>query len=130
MRRNGTRHFKLRATPQMGRSCVFQDDLLEPWPISAKESVTPATTADQERAALNLLAGQCSNLPLVPSQLSIAGEQSGGWSIKWGTTANGGSGIEVGGTNPSSSPYMWGHNSCSSRCGWRSGSLRVPKGSG
>ena len=24
MRRNGTRHFKLRATPQMGRSCVFQ----------------------------------------------------------------------------------------------------------
>ena len=24
MRRNGTRHFKLRATQQMGRSCVFQ----------------------------------------------------------------------------------------------------------
>ena len=28
MRRNGTRHFKLRATPQMGRSCVFQADRL------------------------------------------------------------------------------------------------------
>ena len=28
MRRNGTRHFKLRATPQMGRSCVFQVDVL------------------------------------------------------------------------------------------------------
>ena len=28
MRRNGTRHFKLRATPQMGRSCVFQDKML------------------------------------------------------------------------------------------------------
>ena len=26
MRRNGTRHFKLRATPQMSRSCVFQVD--------------------------------------------------------------------------------------------------------
>ena len=24
MRRNGTRHFKLRATQQVGRSCVFQ----------------------------------------------------------------------------------------------------------
>ena len=105
-------------------------DLLEPWPISAEESVTPATTADQERAALNVLAGQCLNLPLIPSQLSIAGEQSDGWSIQWGPTANRGSGIRVGGTNPSSSPYMWFSRSCSSRCGWGSAIRRAPKGSG
>ena len=33
VRRNGTRHFKLRATPQMGRSCVFQvQERLYRWP--------------------------------------------------------------------------------------------------
>ena len=30
MRWNGSRHFELRATPQMGRSCVFQDETTHP----------------------------------------------------------------------------------------------------
>lgn len=109
---------------------LTDNDLLEPWPISAEESIEPATPADQERAALNVLAGQCTNLPLAPSQVTIAVETSGGWSIKWGTTANSGSGIHVGGTSPSSSPYQWGRRSCAYRCHWRSGTLRAPKGSG
>lgn len=109
---------------------LTDNDLLEPWPISAEESVAPATIADQERAAFNVLAGKCRNLPLVPTQITIAAEPSGGWNIKWGPTAKGGSGIRVGGTTPSSSPYRWGRGSWGHRCCGSSRTLRTPKGSG
>ena len=33
MRWNGSRHFELRATPQMGRSCGFQVKKRQLWPI-------------------------------------------------------------------------------------------------
>ena len=41
MRRNGTRHFKLRATQQMGRSCVFQvKKKPQKWPICQAPDAT------------------------------------------------------------------------------------------
>ena len=109
---------------------LTDNDLLEPWPISADETVAPATTADQERTALNVLAGQRSNLPLFPSQVTITAELSGGWNIEWGPTVQSGSGIRVGGATASSSLYMWGRGSWEHRCCGFSRTRRTPMGSG
>jgi len=96
---------------------VTATQTLEPWIISAEEIIVPPTAAEHQRAAMAFVASRCRDLPLVPDQVRICQQPTGGWRLEWRTSDTSGFGLQVGGAHPDLMPNQFSRRGCGYRCG-------------